>query len=70
MHLCKGSSVAVFSSFRLCREATVQGKDVCIVNVGETRADDLAALKLEVEIEDALSRAAETLYVHTLSFVC
>jgi len=45
--LIVGSSLAVWSSFRLCKEAAAHGKPIAIVNTGETRADPLAELKLD-----------------------
>lgn len=44
--LAVGSSLMVYSGFRFCRQAVDAGKPLFIVNRGETRADDLAALKL------------------------
>jgi NAD+-dependent protein deacetylase sirtuin 4 len=47
MLLVLGSSLQVFSAFRLARLAHSQGKPIAIVNIGPTRADSLATLKLE-----------------------
>jgi NAD-dependent SIR2 family protein deacetylase len=45
-----GSSVTVFSSFRICRAAAEAGKPIAIVNIGETRADKLGgAVSLKIE---------------------
>lgn len=44
--LAIGSSLAVFSGFRFCREAQRRGKPVAIINPGVTRADGLAQLRL------------------------
>lgn len=49
-----GSSVMVYSSFRLCRLAAQTGKPVVAVNIGKTRADDLLDFKLEVSAERVL----------------
>jgi len=40
--LVVGSSLFVWSGFRFVREAIQLGKDVLVINIGETRADDLA----------------------------
>ena len=41
-----GSSLQVYSGFRFCRRAAELGKPLAILNPGNTRADDLATLKL------------------------
>jgi len=41
---------AVYSGFRFCREAAERGIPIAIVNRGWTRADDLAAHKLDAEV--------------------
>jgi NAD-dependent deacetylase sirtuin 4 len=45
--LVAGSTLSTFSAFRLVRDAAARGAPVAIVNCGATRADALAALKLE-----------------------
>lgn len=59
--LVLGSSLAVYSGFRFARRAQERGIPVCIVSVGETRADDFAALKLEHRVGDVLPRLAARL---------
>jgi NAD-dependent SIR2 family protein deacetylase len=49
-----GSSLMVFSGFRLCRLASEAGKPIAAVNLGRTRADDLLALKIEASAEQLL----------------
>jgi len=44
--LAVGTSLQVFSGFRLCRSVHRSGRPVAIINPGTTRADDLAVLKL------------------------
>lgn len=44
--LVVGSSVMVYSAYRLVRAAKENGAKIAIVNVGETRADDLCDLKV------------------------
>ena len=41
-----GSSVAVFSAYRLVRAAKENGAQIVIINVGETRADALTDIKV------------------------
>jgi len=59
--LIVGSSVTVWSSFRLCREAKQQGKQVAAINVGETRADTLLDLKIQARCGDVLSKVLPSL---------
>ncbi len=62
--LVVGSSLAVWSAFRLIKTAKEQGHpgmQVAIVNVGPTRADDMVDLKLEVRAGDAMSALKELL---------
>lgn len=49
-----GSSLMVFSGFRFCRYAKEQGKPIATLNLGRTRAEDLADLKLNASIGEAL----------------
>jgi len=59
--LVVGSSLMVFSSFRFCRAAAAAGTPIAIVNRGKTRADELAALKLDVPCALALTPLPELL---------
>ena len=52
--LVVGSSLAVYSAYRLAKAS----RDLGIVTVGPTRADDLAGVKLEARAGDVLSRLA------------
>jgi NAD-dependent SIR2 family protein deacetylase len=45
--LVAGSSLAVFSGYRFVRRAAAAGKPVAIVNLGETRGDPYATLRVE-----------------------
>ncbi|XP_062499064.1 NAD-dependent protein lipoamidase sirtuin-4, mitochondrial-like [Corticium candelabrum] len=45
--LVAGSSLEVYSSYRFISRANKQGKPLAIVNIGKTRADDVANLKVE-----------------------
>ena len=53
-----GSSLQVYSGFRLCRQAVAQGKPLVIANEGITRADDIATLKIS---ENALGLVSSML---------
>jgi NAD-dependent SIR2 family protein deacetylase len=57
--LVVGSSLTVWSGYRLVRTAKDAGKPVYIVNLGETRADDEATLKVEAPAGAALASIAE-----------
>lgn len=52
--LVVGSSVMVYSSFRLCRMAAEAGKPIAAINLGATRADALLALKIAVPSQHLL----------------
>ncbi len=47
--LVAGSSLMVFSGLRFVRQAAELGKPVAIVNQGRTRADDVAALRIDAD---------------------
>jgi len=53
--LVAGSSLAVWSGFRFVKRAAERGIPIAIVNIGPTRADDLATLKIEEKCGEALS---------------
>ncbi|MEO6487768.1 MAG: NAD-dependent protein deacetylase [Thermoanaerobaculia bacterium] len=50
-----GSSLTVWSGFRFVKRAAEKRTPVAIVNIGPTRADALAALKIEARCGDVLS---------------
>lgn len=56
--LVVGSSLAVWSAFRLAKAAAANGAQVAIVTAGTTRADDLATLKVEGRAGEVLTRLA------------
>lgn len=56
-----GSSLMVFSGLRFARHAEATGKPIAIVNQGRTRADDLAAIKLEADCGTLLARTLDLL---------
>ncbi len=59
--LVVGSSLTVYSGFRFVRQAAREGRPVAIVNVGVTRADDLAALRIDARAGEALPAVADHL---------
>jgi NAD-dependent SIR2 family protein deacetylase len=59
--LVAGSSLMVWSSFRLVRAAHQRGSEVVAVNRGHTRADDLLAFKLDAECGTVLAAALRQL---------
>lgn len=56
--LVVGSSLMVWSAFRLIKAAKEGGARLAIVNVGPTRADDLADLKVEALAGEVMMRLA------------
>jgi NAD-dependent SIR2 family protein deacetylase len=58
--LVAGSSLMVWSSFRLVRAAVARGIEVVAVNRGRTRGDDLFAFKLDRECGAVLQGVIET----------
>lgn len=52
--LVVGSSLTVFSGFRFARRAAEEGKPVLIINLGPTRADELARVRVEARVGDFL----------------
>ncbi|MEE4244342.1 MAG: NAD-dependent protein deacetylase [Kangiellaceae bacterium] len=54
--LVLGSSLMVFSGFRLCRQAKQDGKPLAIINKGRTRADQLADLKVSSDCGEVLNQ--------------
>jgi NAD+-dependent protein deacetylase sirtuin 4 len=53
-----GSTVTTFSAYSLVKRAKEAGCAVAIVNFGETRADNLADLKIQANLSNALCRVA------------
>lgn len=48
--LVAGSSLTVWSGFRFAKRAAERGTPIAIVNIGPTRADDLATIKVEARV--------------------
>ncbi|WP_367068361.1 NAD-dependent protein deacetylase [Oryzisolibacter sp. LB2S] len=59
--LVAGSSLMVFSGYRFVLEAVRRGLPVAAVNQGRTRADDLLALKVELDVGAALQAVTQAL---------
>ena len=56
-----GSSLTVYSGFRFVRGAAKAGQPVAIVNLGPTRGDDLAAVRVAARLGEALPALADRL---------
>ena len=63
--LVVGSSLAVYSGFRFVRRAQERSLPVALVNIGPTRADDIAAAKVSAPAGTILPRLASTLGVRS-----
>ncbi len=59
--LVVGSSLTVFSGFRICRDAHRLGKPVAALNHGVTRADELLTMKVEADCAQGLQALAAQL---------
>ncbi len=59
--LVLGSSLEVFSGYRFVKAALAQGKPVAVVNLGPTRADGEATLRIEAPLAEVLPKTAELL---------
>jgi NAD-dependent deacetylase sirtuin 4 len=57
--LVVGSSLAVYSGFRFERRASDRSLPIAVVNLGPTRADDLAHARLQAAAGDALAALAD-----------
>ncbi|MDX1492369.1 MAG: NAD-dependent protein deacetylase [Pseudohongiellaceae bacterium] len=59
--LVVGSSLKVFSGFRICRDTHQAGKPIACLTQGVTRADDMISLKIEADCESSLAETAKLL---------
>ncbi|UQA55260.1 NAD-dependent protein deacetylase [Polyangium aurulentum] len=59
--LVVGSSLTVYSGFRFVRRAAERGIPVAIVNIGPTRGDEHAAVRVDARLGDLLPRLATAL---------
>ena len=60
--LVAGSSLTVYSGFRFVRRAAEQKVPVAIVNLGPTRGDPLAQLRIDARLGDFLPALADRLH--------
>ncbi len=58
--LVVGSSLMVYSGYRLCETARAGGKPIAAINRGRTRADDVLQLKVDADCGDALRHVCAT----------
>lgn len=54
--LVLGSSLTVFSAFRIILQAVEERKKIAVVNIGPTRGDDLVNLKISAKCGDILPK--------------
>jgi len=59
--LVTGSSLAVYSGYRFAQRAAARAIPLAIVNLGPTRADSLAQLRIDASLGDTLSRLVAVL---------
>ncbi|UMB71259.1 NAD-dependent protein deacetylase [Mycobacterium paraterrae] len=59
--LVAGSSLTVFSGYRFVRHAAAAGIPIAIINLGTTRGDDLATVKVDGGCSELLTLLAEEL---------
>lgn len=59
--LVLGSSLAVYSGFRFARGAAERGLPIALVNLGPTRADELAAVRVEAPLAGTLDYLCQQL---------
>jgi NAD+-dependent protein deacetylase sirtuin 4 len=59
--LVVGSSLTVYSGFRFVRRANERGLPIAVVNLGPTRADDLAQARVSAAAGQVLPRLADAL---------
>ena len=59
--LVAGSSLAVYSGRRFTDRARREGVPIAVVNLGPTRVDEAAAVKVEARLGEVLPRVAELL---------
>lgn len=62
--LVLGSSLTVYSGRRFVYRAVRDGVPIVVINIGATRADDVAAVKVEARLGEALPGLADSLLRH------
>jgi NAD-dependent SIR2 family protein deacetylase len=63
--LVVGSSLTVYSGYRFVRRAQESALPVAVVNIGPTRADEIAAAKVSASVGEILPRLASALGVRS-----
>lgn len=63
--LVLGSSLAVFSGYRFVHRAAKQGLPVGIINLGASRGDHAASVRLQAPLGEVMPILAESLLSHT-----
>lgn len=56
-----GSSLTVYSSYRIILQAKEENKEVAVLNIGPTRADDIVDLKISTKCGEILTDLANAL---------
>ena len=59
-----GTSLAVFSGYRFVKRAHERGQPIALINLGETRGDALATLRIEAPIGEVLPALAARVLGH------
>ena len=59
--ICLGTSLTVFSGYRFCRAAKQLNIPIVLINLGKTRADDLADCIVNANCSAALLQLREQL---------
>lgn len=57
-----GSSLTVYSSYRIILQAKDEGKKIAILNIGPTRADNIVDIKVSTKCGDILSEICSQIY--------
>lgn len=57
-----GSSLTVYSSYRIILQAKDEGKKVAVLNIGPTRADAIVDIKISTKCGDILSEICNQIY--------
>lgn len=67
MLLVAGSSLAVYSGYRFVRKAAKAGKPVGIINLGPTRGDEQATVRMDAALGEVLPRLMNALHINKVS---
>ena len=65
--LVVGSSLAVYSGYRFVRGAAQRGMPIAIVNLGVSRGDELAALRIDRRAGEVLPELADAVGHHSMT---